>query len=242
MEPNKLIDKYIQGRLTPEEVKQFNTLFEEDPSVEEKIVFLENLSIVTGASDRQQLRAQFSVFETKATNTTNTSFPTYKKYGILISIILLIGFGAISFFDPFTVDTQKLYNSYFSPYKNVVTPIIREESTNKEEIAAFKHYKNQEYHIAAHKFDSLYQQTQKSYLLLYQANALLAVKDSDCAIPLLEQHITLKDQLSDRSKWYLALAYLKEDRRAESVFLLQELLRRGTFKQKDATTLLRKLQ
>lgn len=244
MEREELIDKYLHSELTPAEKEQFDDLLTSDISFKEDLDLLSNLKNVAGAEDRDDLRKQMASFEAKiaANDTKVVPLFNYKKLLVAASILLIVSIGVISLLDPFGVNTNDLYASNFEPYKNVVTPIVRGTADDNEEITAFSSYENKEYLVSAEQFGKLYETTKKPYFLLYQANALLAIDQTKEAIPLLEQHIELKDELVERGKWYLSLAYLKEDKKDQAILILEDLSANGTFKKGDVQKLLDQLK
>ena len=244
MEREELIYKYLHTTLSPYEKDQFDTLLENDDSFKNEVEFLKNLKIVSGVEDRNELRKNMNDFEAKITSKETKVVPlfNYKKLLVAASILLVIAIGGISLFNPFALDTNVLYANNFEPYKNVVAPIVRGEQDNNEETMAFTSYENKEYEVSTVQFGKLYEATKRPYFLLYQANSFLAIGNTAKAIPLLEQHISFDDQLAERGKWYLSLAYLKENRKKESIALLEELIAKGNFKKGAAEQLLQKLK
>ncbi|WP_298541833.1 hypothetical protein [uncultured Aquimarina sp.] len=244
MEREELIDKYLQSELTPAEKDQFDSLLENDASFKEDVELHKNLKIVSGTEDRDQLRKSMADFEAKIAANETKVIPlfNYKKILVAASILLVVAIGGIMFLNPFSVNTNELYADNFEPYKNVVTPIVRGENDENEEIIAFTSYESKQYELATDQFAKLYETTKRPYFLLYQANSLLASDNVKEAIPLLEQHIALKDELSERGKWYLSLAYLKENRKNEAILLLEEIVEKGSFKKGTAEKLLKQLK
>jgi len=243
MEREELIDKYLQSALTPSERDQFNNLLESDTTFRDDVELFKNLQVVTGTEDRDQLRNSIAGFEAKIAAKETKVIPlfNYKKLLVAASILLIIAIGGITLLNPFAVDTNALYADNFEPYKNVVTPIVRGENDDNEEVIAFTSYEDKDYELATDQFGKLYETTKRPYFLLYQANSLLASNKVNDAIPLLEKHIALNDELSVRGKWYLSLAYLKEDRKKEAILLLKEIVAQGNFKKGTAEELLKKL-
>jgi len=244
MEREELIDKYLQSTLTPSERDQFDSLLQEDETFRSDVTLLENLQTVSGVEDRAQLRKSMANFEEKIANTETKVIPlfSYKKLLVAASILLVIGIGGITFFNPFATDTNSLYAANFEPYKNVVTPIIRGENNDSDEVNAFTSYEAKDYESSATQFGALYETSKKPYFLLYQGNSLLATDKTNEAIIVLEKHITLNDELVERGKWYLSLAYLKENQTKKAITLLEALVQKGKFKKGAAEQLLTQLQ
>ncbi|MHA7055833.1 tetratricopeptide repeat protein [Aquimarina sp. M1] len=244
MEREELIDKYLRSELTSSEKDQFDTLLENDITFREDVELLKNLKVVTGTESRNELRKTMTNFEAKIAVKETKVIPlfNYKKLLVAASILLLVAIGGTMFFDPFGVSADTLYADNFEPYKNVVTPIVRGSTDDNDEVLAFTSYENKNYKLAADQFGTLYETTERPYFLLYRANALLAISNIKEAIPLLEAHIALQGQLSERGKWYLSLAYLKDNRKEEAITLLDEIVQNGSFKTGDAKKLLQQLK
>ncbi len=244
MEREELIDKYLHSTLTPSESEQFNSLLKNDNEFREDVELFKNLKVVSGAEDRAELRKNLVNFETKIATKKTKVVPlfNYKKIMIAASIVLIATIGGITLFNPFGVDADTLYAANFEPYKNVVTPIVRGETNENDEVEAFISYESKDYISAANQFRELYETTKLPYFLLYQANSLLASGNVKEAIPILEQHVALNDELSERGKWYLSLAYIKENKKEEAITLLEEMKEKNSFKTDDVKQLLDKLR
>ncbi|MBQ4818834.1 hypothetical protein [Aquimarina sp. MMG016] len=243
MEREELIDKFLQGTLAPEEKDNFNRLLDTDPDFKNDFEIIKDLNTVSGSLDREDLKKVMNDFETKIANnnTKIVSLYNYKKLLVAASIVLIVAIGAFSIFNPFVTNPESLYAENFEPYRNVVTPIVRGENSDNAEIIAFTSYESKNFETAASQLGELFSSTNKPHFLLYQANSLMALDKTEEAIPLLEKHIEFNDQLVLRSKWYLALAYLKKDQKAKSVILLKDIVKAGSFKQSSAEALLKKL-
>ena len=130
---------------------------------------------------------------------------------------------------------------YFEPYRNVVAPIERGSSQQDEKTQAFIAYEIGEYQTAVDLFSKLYTNTKDSYYLFYEANAQLKLNKADDAIPLLLEHLRTTDTLSDKTHWYLALAYLKIDDYGNAAKSLKKVIDEGKFQIKEAKELLKKI-
>lgn len=201
--------------------------------------FTQNLQFILEKEDRTQFELLLQSFEVDLENTTpiNSRYLYLKWAGCVLVLFLLLFW----IFNPFKLNTSELYKEYFVPYKNVVTPILKEKKEKEDEVISFSLYERGNYKKAAKAFEDLYNQTGRPYLLLYQANALLADKNIDKAITVLHLHIKARDELMDRGKWYLALAYLKQKEVDKTKELLRELVLNSRFKTKDSERLLEAL-
>ena len=157
------------------------------------------------------------------------------------SIILLLG---LSYFLTLEkkASTQELFASYFEPYKNVIQPMQRNSDQQNEKAIAFMAYDQGEYEKAVLLFSKLYTTTNEPYYLFYKANALLKLERANEAVPLLLEHLKTNDTLTEKSHWYLAMAYLKLDDKANAKLSLEKVLTEGKYKTKEAKKLLKQFK
>ena len=62
------------------------------------------------------------------------------------------------------------------------------------------------------------------------------------AIPLLLEHLKTKDTLTEKTYWYLALAYLKIEDKQKAKELLSTVIIKGAYKTKEAKQLLKDIE
>ena len=162
-------------------------------------------------------------------------------------LLLFWKLGLITFFVQFFLNTgineDALFSNYFEPSKNVSTPIVRSLSEQNTTVNAFVVYSQKDYKKASILFGKLYALNKNSELLFYEGNALLALGKTNEAIVKFKQHLTFSDILTNRSHWYLALAYLKNKDLKRSKKELKALIDSGeTYKTEEAKLLLKKLE
>jgi FimV-like protein len=75
--------------------------------------------------------------------------------------------------------------------------------------------------------------------LFYKANALLKLERAKEAVPLLLEHLKTKDSLTEKTNWYLALAYLKLEDKAKAEKILEKVIADGNYKASEAQKLLK---
>ena len=239
MDREQLIEKYLQGRLTPAEQEQFDRLLVEDADFKKEVTFQKDVARVAEAEDSAEFEALLNEFE--ATHTQPPSQRTNFKWLAAASIILLLG--AAYFFWPEKSDSsQELFAEYYEPYRNVVHPIVRNSQEEDAKTTAFLAYEQGNYAEALARFDELYKNETVSYYLFYKANALIALDREEEAIELLEVHLNSSDVLVERAPWYLAMAYLKLDDKANAKKWLREVITRQQYKVDAAKELLSRLE
>jgi len=163
------------------------------------------------------------------------------KWLAAASIVLLLGLSYFLLPDNKT-DSNELFASYFEPYRNVIQPIERGTVQQDEKTLAFMAYEKGEYKKAIELFTKLYANSKESYYLFYNANALLKIEKPEEAVPLLLAHLKTKDTLTEKTNWYLALAYLKLKDKDKAKAVLKEVIAKGSYKTKEANELLEKFE
>ncbi|WP_422860555.1 hypothetical protein ACOKFD_06880 [Flagellimonas sp. S174] len=238
LDNDQLIAKFLTKTLSKEEQLHFDTLLSEDPSFRDEVALLQDLQKVAEAEDDTMAKEMVGAFEAEHRNKKAGS--PLKIWWVAASLALLfsIGYFAAQQGPP---DTQTLFAENFEPYRNVVHPITR--ATQQEELTsrAFTHYEKGEYSEALELFQKLYETTNTPHYLFYQANALLQLNRPKEAIVALEAHLKTKDTLTQKSHWYLAMAYLKLDDVVNAKKNLEKVLLDNTYNVKKAKNLLRTL-
>ncbi|WP_117885555.1 tetratricopeptide repeat protein [Aureibaculum luteum] len=237
MEHEELIEKYIQNGLTPEEKKVVDHLINADPNFKGNLKAHLNLKKAISASDDDAFKKLLN--EIESTHTTKRR--NYTKWIVAASIVLLVGLSSILSINN-KPSNDELFSSYFEPYRNVIQPIERGNNFQDEKTIAFTAYEKGEYKKAFELFSKLHTSTNEPYYLFYQANALLKLEKAKEAVPLLLKHLKTKDTLTEKSRWYLALAYLKLNNKVEAKKTLKKVLTESTYKTKEANELLKKIK
>lgn len=236
-----LIEKYFSKRLTTDESLEFQKLYDTNPDFKQEVDFLKGIKSVSEAEDDAQFKKQLESYESEYIEKEKSTTITWIKPLIAIAAVFVILI-SINFMLNSSINETKLFATYFEPAKNVSAPIVR--STDHETILnnAFIAYDEQNYKQAIALFESSYQTSKQSELLFYEGNSLLALGNTNKAIDKFKEHLKYSDVLTNRSHWYLALAYLKTKQTDKAKHELNALLDSGeTFKKAEATSLLKKL-
>lgn len=233
-----LIEKYIEGTLSPAERKQVDALLENDDSFKKELAFHTNLQHTVKQQDDKNFKDLLSSFETETPQ--NTSSNPIFKWIAAASIVLLLGL-AYTFYNSGLTTNDDLFAEYFEPYRNIVKPIERNGTPLTEDAIAFEAYENQDFETASQLFAEQYAKTKASYNLFYEANAQLQLGNAKQALHLLLEHKKTSDKLSDKTAWYIALAYLKLEQNQEAKRELQAIIAANAFKAKEAQVLLEQM-
>lgn len=233
-----LIEKYILNKLSSEEVLLEEELLKNDANFIAEYNFQSNLKTAIKKEDDDNFRNLISELESKARSKDLLPRRSYVKWMAAASIILLLG---LSYFLTLNKksSTDDLFVSYFEPYRNVVQPIQRGNEQQDEKSLAFLAYEKGEYDKAITLFSNLYSDTKEPYYLFYKANALLKLEKAKEAVPLLLEHLKTKDTLTEKTNWYLALAYLKLNDIPNAKLTLEKVISDGNYKTMEAQKLLK---
>lgn len=241
MDREELIVKYVQGRLSKSDEREFDQLIKTDPAFKKEVEFHKNLKIVTEAEDDDQFRQLLTDFENEVSpeKIKTKNFPA--KWLVAASIAVLLVLSYLFIFNQ-NLTPQELFTTSFEPYPNVVAPNIRSSAEDNPKKDAFEAYEIADYEKAAQMFPMLYEETGDSYYLFYTANALIELNRAAEAIPLLQEHFKTKDRLSDKSHWYLAMAYLQTDDVQNAIIMLQKVVDGNEYDVEKAKDLLKSLK
>jgi tetratricopeptide (TPR) repeat protein len=233
-----LIEKYLLDDLSPEEELVVKELLLNNVDFEKEISFHDNLKKAIKKDDDDNFRNLISALESRAKMDGNLSRRSYVKCLAVASIVLLLG---ISYFltKEKKATGNELFASYFEPYRNVIQPLERGGEQQDEKSLAFLAYEKGDYNKAISLFSNLYLTTQEPYYLFYKANALLKLERAKEAVPLLLEHLKTKDSLTEKTNWYLALAYLKLEDKAKAEKILEKVIADGNYKASEAQKLLK---
>ncbi len=168
----------------------------------------------------------------------------WKKWLSIAAVFMIVSFGIYYITSERKPTSATLYATYFTPYKNIIEPIIRNddaESLNLQQ-KAFTYYELKQYEKALPLFDSLQQREALDIntLNFYRANIYLEFGDSQKAISLLEA-MNASEFLKDQRLWYLSLAFLKNNELEKAEDILKTLESTSSYKKKETSILLENL-
>lgn len=241
------IEKYLRHELSSEEHQAFENNLLLNPALAEEAKFQEQL--VRGMNAyfcREQLKPLLQETEIKLRAEESRKGQSGKGYfpwliAMAASFLLLITAGYFILAD--TTSAPQLYEAYYQPYPNIAAPL---ERSGNEEVTEnpFALYEQRAYELAVPAFEKAMknQQNPQPALRFYYALSLLQTDKTAEAIDQLKAVSTARDtRFFSPSRWYLALAYLKQDTPGEAKRLLKELSAGNSAYQEKAKQLSRDL-
>src|SRR5690606_35887103 len=102
-------------------------------------------------------------------------------------------------------------------------------------------YENDEHEQAIELFSSIYETTHAEYALFYKAMSILEKGEATQQAIRILQNTEWSDDYKDKSLWYLALAYLKQDNKPKAKLVLEKLKNESDYRSQQVSELLGKL-
>jgi tetratricopeptide (TPR) repeat protein len=138
-----------------------------------------------------------------------------RKWALAAGLLMLVSAATWYFLINETPKTDSIYASNFRPYPNYGHPIVREDVHKNDLDKAFAFYENGNYKEAITYFEKTNTplktgDTPQYNALFYQANAYLAINETEKAVKIFEQiNATNDPDWQPKAEWYLALALSK---------------------------------
>ena len=236
MDKEHLIAAYFSNTLSDSDKELFDQLLQSDAEFLEEVAFQQRVQQTVYHKENQKLKRHLKDIE-KSLERKQIN-PKRKLWLVAASITLLV---ALSYYFDRDPSYDKLFATYYKPATNIVHPIVRSGDENTIKTEAFIAYANKEYGVAHEKFDNLYEQSKDSEILFYDAITLLEIDSTATAIKKLKLHQTFEDALSERTLWYLALAYLKNNEIEKSKEQLKLIISSKNYNHDRAKQLLKEL-
>ncbi len=208
-----LIDKYLQQKLSKEEVEFFQQRMTDDVFAEE-VALREQIKAGLTVEARSELRRQMNVWDASESQKV-VPLSGHYRWAIAATILVLLGL-VFYLFRTTGNDAEALFLSYYKQYPNLVDPIVKGEESAEYSISQLYELGRYEAVIDHVELDSL--------RLFYLALAQLEMGDFEASIDLLKDLSDKNDyRFHDAAEWYLALAYLRTGDAAAAETLLDSI-------------------
>ena len=205
MNKELLIEKYLNGTLSPQEIVQFNSLIATETDFAKEVQFQENLQQAVITSEDKAFKKKLQEFE--PVKAPRRKFVRTMLIAASFAILFSVGYSLL-FSKP---SHERLFAKNFEAYPNVVNPIVRGENLTDVETLAFTAYENENYDAAAKHFANQYHQTKDAHALFYGGISELVLKNTSEAQQLFLKYLGGNDsQFTTEATWYLSLTYIKK--------------------------------
>jgi tetratricopeptide (TPR) repeat protein len=234
MDTQKLIDAYFENSLSIEDQKQFDFLMETDNDFAKEVAFQKKLKKAITLNEREALKKNLQSFE-KA----KLKIKSFKMWYAAASIIAIFGLG---FYFTQSSTSSSIYDKYYQSYPNVVAPTVRGENSDDIKAEAFYQYDNGNYKKSLELFSNIYTTDKDDYALFYKALSFMELnKTIEAIVTLNEFDLAKNNSFTPFVKWYLSLAYIKDNQKEKAIPLLKSLSKTENPQQEMAKKLLEDL-
>jgi len=241
------IEKFLDGKMTSEERLEFEKKVSNDESL--KMMMTDMSALIEGIKtsaeqtskqeklDRLKFFAEINDIERMSEFDEEGQakiVPFYRKPWILSAAasILLVMVLAGYFMRTQTPSHEKLYLSYFEPFDNPGSGVVRGDSKITLKTRAYGAYDNGQYQEAAKLFEQLIADKDDAIARLCLGNAYMAQNEFAKAEKNFTEMLRKHTELITQAKWYLALTYLKENKMERAKSVLWEISKSSTYGEK----------
>lgn len=227
-----LIERHIQNKLTDIEVKQVEELRLHDPSFTQEIELHREIQHALGDKGlrdfKQKIKEADKIYFTSTINTAaqRRVIPFYLKIAASIAAVIISVSTIIYFISNNSAPDKNLFNAYFNPYEapiNFRSADSPDTDNTFNQALTFYNEKNYQRaiplltNIIVTRPDNMLVFLLRGTSYLASGNTTQAESDFNSVI----RH--RQNMFVEQAKWYLALTYLKQDRRKEAIELLHSL-------------------
>lgn len=251
----ELIEKFLDGKMTYEEKKQFDARRAHDNDFNAILKDMDLLveGIKTSASktsneekmERLRFYAEITSMEEdaeKGSESFTRAFPMYRRPSVLAiaaSIVLLVTVGWIYMANQ-KPNSEKLFLTYFEPFDSPGSGLTRGNNELSLKAQAYDAYDNGRFEEAIGLFNEIIANSNDPIIHLCLGNAQMKLGRFSQAEDTFNHLLTEHSDLVTQAKWYLALTYLKENKMERAKATLWEITKSSTYGEK-AQKLLKEL-
>jgi TolA-binding protein len=205
------IERYYNGKLSPDELIQFNKLKSENEDFIKELELFESAQFIVELSALQELKEKVKSLD-KANQPTH-SLKSQRILGVAASIILLM-IASVLFYAQ-TFSNKSLYSKSFTPASDYISEL---GSDNSELELALSIYNKGKYQEALRKFNTI--KTDESQFYAGQCN--LQLKNFTEAV---NKFNSVQGIYTTEAQWYLALTHLKLNKEQQAILVLDQIIK-----------------
>jgi thioredoxin-like negative regulator of GroEL len=204
----QLIERYLDGLLTPQEQAAFTQRCQTDTAFADELAAYQMAVVAVKTANRAQLKAQLTQHVQKNTLKRRTLLRGW-IVGLAAAASLLIGWFFFRQSAPKPISPEAAFQIAFQA---APSGGIEKSTTTQLTLldSAYLAYDNQQWQSALSLFNKINDPKPKTLFL--KANTLISLKDVDNALPILKE-LNSNPQLSERKEeidWLIALCFLKK--------------------------------
>jgi hypothetical protein len=259
MNKKNIIDKYIKGTLSGEDLKNFEKELLSDHQLAEEVKLQHEIDEALKEKDVMELHAQLNgIFENIKEEITNKEaapkaaeiktkpkyiFNMKWQYAAAAGLAALVGVSGIFYVTMRPAQNDRLYAQYFKPYD--APSIVRSGSAPTEDNyqQAMNEYNSGNYKQAFDMLDKLSADDHKDMsVLFFKGISAMELNKLEDALALFEKIISNKSSLyTESAEWYQALCLLKKNNKTDAIVLFGKIASSNSYYKNEAKKILEKI-
>lgn len=217
------IEKYLANRMTDTERQAFEQQLAVDPSLQKELREQALCEQAIQGVEAEALLEKIKSWDKPGGRLLRFPKPIRWAMTAAAAIALLLVLKTDSSSDP------NVFDSYFSPYPNVASTVVRGEQPDTDFHHAMALYEQGAYELAIERLAKL--EEPKEWLSFYLGMSQLASGHAEAAIASFEA--VDNPRLAEQKQWYLALSLLKAGEEKMAISVLNEVSSSSAYAQKS---------
>lgn len=205
---NEMIQAYLEGNMSEKERVEFETAMDQDPDLKAEVSDLRLIEKDLNAHRIGEFQTQLTSWEDEykqALETPPSGFQL-RRYLSIAATLTILAVAAIYFMKP--AGTDEIYDTYYSPYADVLS--TRGEAESQLLSEGMASYNAENYAVAAEKLGQFVESTSDPLAFLYLGISYLELDQPALAVDMLQRAENVS-YTAHQAKWYLGLSFLKLD-------------------------------
>jgi len=239
----ELIERYLEGELSPGELGEFEQRLKNEPGLDEEIeVFKILTNGIRYSGQKSSMRDKLEKLEASLPDVPSEDVQSEEEEAKVVPMwrnrmvasiaatFLILAVSTYLVMDVFSpADHEELFAQHFQPYPIMDGSLTRTQPESlSEKQLAYVAYEAENFKLAIKRLEALLAQGENAALMFYLGNAYLASGDAEQAIVHFDQVLESDSNLLiPRAKYYLSLCYLKMGNIDKSKEILEDLKTSG---------------
>ncbi len=233
MNKEQLIEGYFEGTLNETQQLELEALIVQDPAVAAELNFRKQVQQAIRSEERSLLKKKLQSFEQQKKRIPSTT--VYRSWLTAAAVLLITATVSLWWYTGrFSAD--RLYDSYFESFPNIVQPLVRGESQTSNLSQAFVSYEQGAYRKAA----TLFSETSDLPAQFYGALCEMELGEHQKAKDMFDKIPLTDTTLRPFIQWYKALNLVKLNQVNQADEVLLALEKENDFELKEQLSRLRK--
>lgn len=233
MDKMEMLEKYLDGQLTAEEMRIFEAGMARDEMLSKEYQIHQDMSRALLNDKAGEFRSMLDTAHQRYQKRDRR--PLFYKMAAAIAIFLTVG-GLLLLLTNHSSSSRDIADKYYKAYQPLNT--VRSDDPNQGKLVsyAFNSYEKGDYLTAARHFETLLKlNPENNQVRFYLAVSYMENKQQSSAIRLFQEIIDNRDvYYRYQSEWYLGICYLWLGRKDEAILPFERLAKKKGYYQEQA--------